>query len=1036
MRKAKRSKPKKRNKFFKDNSQNESPEAEGLDAQKKTKEQREEKPIPVVPSQSVIPIKDIYRGMIITDDDRYIKIVEVLPTNFTLKSVEEQDNIIHLFASWLRIAPSNIQFKVITRRADSTNIIRNIMKAAEVEEQPKCRELTKDHIRFIQELSGQEALARRFFIIFEYENTGTRKKTIDDIADDIAEAVRKIRSGVGACGSEIVIPKDDDYFQAEALYQFYNRKSSAKESLAERVIRVTEDTMKVKGLTKGVDPYPTVPIVDYLAPRGLDFTHKNFVICDGQYLSFFFIPRDGYPSAVIGGWFTTLVEAGDGVDVDIIARKQDRGKVKDKVALKLKLTRIKASNRSDTDTDFESIAEAISAAQYIKQSISNGEDFYNMYTFVTIAADTYDELLRRKESISDYLYSRDITIKEIVFRTEDAFQITAPLLQEKKELCEFAQRNVMTYGLASMFPFTSCEICDENGIVLGVNRRYSSVVNMDIFNTKKYKNANITVTGTTGAGKTYCTLLMALRFRYQGIQTFIITPDKAHEMQRVCTHIGGSYISISPGAKSCINIMEIRPVVSPISEYLDEQDSFEQKSWLTQKTSQMLTFFHILVPDLTNEEEQLVDEAIIKTYNEFGITHDNASIYIAGTKKVKPMPIIGDLYNTLQKNEYTQRVAHILGRFVTGSASSFNHQTNVDLENKFIVFDLEDLQGTMKAVGMFIVMDFLWTRIKQNRTERKAVIIDEGWQLIGASSDSRAADFVYRIFKIIRGYGGSAIFATQDISDLFAFQDGKYGKAIISNSKTKIILGLEAQEAKAMQDVLQLTKNEVRSIVNFNRGEGLICANNNKVPVFIRASRLEDELITTDPAQIAAIVKRKKAERIMREHEEEQTEREDKKVNLMDSSINETATPLDKIVTDDSHVDYEMSEPAEKKIPRASTPAAPKNEEQLAYEAKMSSLAMDQMAEGAVVKNPDGTIDNFENQTILVNPTYQDDSDEASVFVEMSNEIQEQPNPKTENNPPKSSPANKPPANELYNDTLNSNGNEDDIYEHHPPAQF
>ena len=446
----------------------------------------------------------------------------------------------------------------------------------------------------------------------------------------------------------------------------------------------------------------------------------------------------------------------------------------------------------------------------------------------------------------------------------------------------------------------------------------------------------------------------------------------------------------------------------------------------------MLTFFHILVPDLTNEEEQLVDEAIIKTYNEFGITHDNASIYIAGTKKVKPMPIIGDLYNTLQQNEYTQRVAHILGRFVTGSASSFNHQTNVDLENKFIVFDLEDLQGTMKAVGMFIVMDFLWTRIKQNRTERKAVIIDEGWQLIGASSDSRAADFVYRIFKIIRGYGGSAIFATQDISDLFAFQDGKYGKAIISNSKTKIILGLEAQEAKAMQDVLQLTKNEVRSIINFNRGEGLICANNNKVPVFIRASRLEDELITTDPAQIAAIVQRKKAERAM----QEQKEREEKRANLMGSSINETATPLDKIVTDDSHVDYEMSEPAEKKIPRASTPAAPKNEEQLAYEAKMSSLAMDQMAEGAVVKNPDGTIDNFENQTILVNPTYQDDSDEASVFVEMSNEIQEQPNPKTENKPPKSSPANKPPANELYNDTLNSNGNEDDIYEHHPPAQF
>ena len=342
-----------------------------------------EKPLPVEPSQSIIPVKDIYRGMIITDDDRYIKIVEVMPTNFTLKSVEEQDNIIHLFASWLRIAPSNIQFKVITRRADISNIVQNIKAAAESETQPKCRELTEDHIKFIQELSGQEALSRRFFIVFEYERRSLRKKTIDDIADDMAEAFRKIRSGVGACGSEVVIPKDDDYFQAEALYQFYNRKTSERETLAERVIRVTEDTMKVKGLVKDKDPYPSVPIVDYVAPCGIDFSHKNFVICDGQYLSFFFIPRDGYPSAVIGGWITTLVEAGDGVDVDIIARKQDRGKIKDKAALKLKLTRIKASNRSDTDTDIETIESAIESAQFVKQSISNGEDFYNMYTFIT-----------------------------------------------------------------------------------------------------------------------------------------------------------------------------------------------------------------------------------------------------------------------------------------------------------------------------------------------------------------------------------------------------------------------------------------------------------------------------------------------------------------------------------------------------------------------------------------------------------------------------------------------------------------------------
>lgn len=266
-------------------------------------------------------------------------------------------------------------------------------------------------------------------------------------------------------------------------------------------------------------------------------------------------------------------------------------------------------------------------------------------------------------------------MKEIHMRLEDAFQVSAPLLQHRKELLQFAERNVMTFGAASFFPFSSAEICDEHGIVLGVNRRYSSVVNMDIFNTKKYKNANVAILGTTGAGKTYTELLMAMRFRYQGIQVFIITPDKAHEIQRVCNHLDGSYITISPGAKSCINVMEIRPVVSPIAEYLDEQDSYEQRSWLTQKASQLLTFFHILIPDLTNEEEQLVDEAIIKTYNEFGITHKNDSVYIPGTKTLKTMPIIGDLYEVLRQNDDTHRVANILGRFVTGSASSFNHQT-------------------------------------------------------------------------------------------------------------------------------------------------------------------------------------------------------------------------------------------------------------------------------------------------------------------------------------------------------------------------
>lgn len=213
----------------------------------------------------------------------------------------------------------------------------------------------------------------------------------------------------------------------------------------------------------------------------------------------------------------------------------------------------------------------------------------------------------------------------------------------------------MTFGVASTYPFASCEICDENGIVMGINRRYRSLVNLDIFNPKLYRNSNISILGSSGSGKTFTELTMALRMRIMGIQTFIIAPDKAHEFQRACYHIDGSYIRISPGSKNCINIMDIRPTMNPIADYLDEMDASENDSWLSQKTSQLLTFFHILIPDITNEEEQLVDESIIKTYNLYKITHDNDSIYVPGTgkKQLKKMPIIGDLYDVLIENKYT-----------------------------------------------------------------------------------------------------------------------------------------------------------------------------------------------------------------------------------------------------------------------------------------------------------------------------------------------------------------------------------------------
>ena len=487
-----------------------------------------------------------------------------------------------------------------------------------------------------------------------------------------------------------------------------------------------------------------------------------------------------------------------------------------------------------------------------------------MSVFVTVSARTYEELMWRKQQMTDMLKSMDMYVSDCSFQQEDALRTVMPFLQMSPKLEKKSKRNVLTSGAASTYMFTSFEMSDDTGVLLGINRHNNSLCIVDLFDTKKNKNANLNLLGTSGAGKTFTMQLLALRMRMRGIQCYIIAPIKGHEFRRACNRIGGQFIKIAPGSPHCINIMEIRHTISPEMELIDELDYSEMDSLLAQKIQQLMIFFSLLIPDMTNEEEQMLDEALIRTYGKFGITHDNDSVYEdrnAVPPKMKTMPILGDLHEELQKNEMTKRIAVIVSRFVTGSAQSFNQQTNVDLSNKYIVLDLSELKGKLLPVGMFIALDYVWDQIKSDRTKRKAIFIDEIWQLIGASSNRMAAEFCLEIFKVIRGFGGAAISATQDLSDFFGLEDGKYGRAIINNSKNKIILNLEPDEARYVQETLKLTRTEIRAITRFERGEALISSNNNKVPVVVKASKLEKEMITTDRAELEAILKERQREK-------------------------------------------------------------------------------------------------------------------------------------------------------------------------------
>lgn len=816
-------------------------------------------------TQDFIPIKNLEHGIIETTDGRYIKILEIEPINFMLRSEEEQYEIICSFASWLKISPVHLQFKSITRKADSDKHIAMLRKETETEESEQCKKLSEGYIRLIKDVGSREALTRRFFLIFRYEELRRNENSdYGQICSTLLTAEQNARAYFMQCGNNILQPKDPDEATAEILYMFFNRRSCVEEPFHSRVDRIVLDTMAAKNKVIGIDPVPHIRMAHFIAPRGIDLTHRNYIIMDGLYYSFLYIKGNGYPNKVRAGWMSSLINAGEGIDIDVFLRRENRSKTIDKVAQRIRLNRTKLKSMQDTSTDYEELAGSIQAGYFIKQGIANyNEDLFYMSVFVTVSARTYEELMWRKQQMTDMLKSMDMYVSDCNFQQEDALRTVMPFLQISPQLEKKSKRNVLTSGAASTYMFTSFEMSDDTGVLLGINRHNNSLCIVDLFDTKKNKNANLNLLGTSGAGKTFTMQLLALRMRMRGIQCYIIAPIKGHEFRRACNRIGGQFIKIAPGSPHCINIMEIRHTISPEMELIDELDYSEMDSLLAQKIQQLMIFFSLLIPDMTNEEEQMLDEALIRTYGKFGITHDNDSVYEdrnAVPPKMKTMPILGDLHEELQKNEMTKRIAVIVSRFVTGSAQSFNQQTNVDLSNKYIVLDLSELKGKLLPVGMMIALDYVWDKIKSDRTKKKAIMIDEIWQLIGAGSNRMAAEFCLEIFKIIRGFGGAAISATQDLSDFFGLEDGRYGRAIINNSKNKIILNLEPDEAEFVRDTLKLTKTEIRSITRFERGEALICSNNSKVPVIIKASKEEQEMITTDRAELEAILKERQQE--------------------------------------------------------------------------------------------------------------------------------------------------------------------------------
>lgn len=472
--------------------------------------------------ESYLPIEKIENGVIFTKDGRYLKILEIEPINFLLRSAREQRNIIYSFVSYLKIAPVKMQFKVLTKKADLNKHLNQINEEIRKETDEKCKLQQLDYIRFIKQIGLREAVSRRFFLIYEYEPfMQNRKGDLNEMYSVLKTTESSVRNYLFQCGNEVLEHEDEDEFLADVMYNILNR--TGKDTFEDRVSEIVE---RYKKENRDID---SININEFISPETIDFSHMDYIKIDDLFVTYMCIPSDGYKPHVVAGWLSLLVNAGEGIDVDLFVSKQPKDRVQFKLGQQIRINRSKIKEASDTNTDFDDLEGAIRSGYFLKDGLANNEDFYYMNILVTITANNKIELEWRVNEMKKLLISQDITIKTCNFYQEQAFCMSLPVMHMNKNLYEKSKRNVLTTGVASCYPFTSFEICDDNGILLGVNRHNNSLVIVDIFNSKKYKNANMAILGTSGAGKTFTMQLMALRMRRKNIQVFILAPLKGHE---------------------------------------------------------------------------------------------------------------------------------------------------------------------------------------------------------------------------------------------------------------------------------------------------------------------------------------------------------------------------------------------------------------------------------------------------------------------------------------------------------------------------
>lgn len=593
-----------------------------------------------------------------------------------------------------------------------------------------------------------------------------------------------------------------------SLLPFGKKKTPSEQPLTKE----QQELEKIKNFSRGL-----VTIQDIIAPEAIeiDFTFQKI---NSTYTRTLFVA--GYPRSVPANWLSPLINYPHRISTSMFIYPVDSSEILDN--LKRKITEMEAEIQSDLRAGKISNINTevkLEDARYLREDLAKGsERFFQFGLYVTITAISKEELDRVTKAIQSSLGSLLIVSKKATLQMDEGFKTTLPMGVDKL----LVTRNMDTTSLATTFPFTSSELTQENGIMYGINEHNDSLVIFDRFS---MENANMLIFAKSGAGKSFTVKLEVLRQLMFGTEAIILDPE--HEYEEMCRAVNGEYINFTFGSQAKINPFDLSSLYE------------EGENELGQKIISLHGLLKVMLGNMTPQQDALLDRALVAAYKAKGITPDPS------TQTNEP-PLMEDLYKALigMENKEADDISARLEKFITGSFRGiFDQGSNIDITNPLTVFSVKEMEEGLRPIAMYIILDFIWTRVKKN-LKKRILIIDEAWYFM---KHPDSASFIHSMVKRARKYFLGITTITQDVED---FLHNDFGKAIVSNASIQFLMKQSTASIPVLAETFYLSQGERQLLVTADIGEGIFFAGQNHVALRVVASPEEHSLITTNPEEL------------------------------------------------------------------------------------------------------------------------------------------------------------------------------------------